>query len=216
MKTVDPVFSEILSIANAMLKDGKEETHKYTFELMSNATNHKLGAYKDITILEQEYLKGSDNFILSSLMHNISTAFTDYQKEINLNEAVNLQALISACCYLYLFSDNKPNLSTSMNSLTFIKREKEALDLDSLLHHFIGKGFVSSEQFRTADEFVNALWQTLDYLSKYLNNLCNRYVTPDLRPTVCFKIWYRPSEGFTVYYATPRIKLLKEETALRK
>lgn len=147
-------------------------------------------------VREQVYFGNTGDFLLDSAIKAI----------VNINapeDGLKLErfvALLSAVCQEYLFSGTNKVLFKGCILPGNIFKEHMAFDLDKLIRHYVDREETTSNHYMKDIDFLENLFQVLDYLERYFSNSISGSVNSEIEPAWYFNIVFVPNKGFVGHY----------------
>lgn len=148
-------------------------------------------------VREQVYFGNTGDFLLDSAIKAI----------VNINapaDGIKLErfaALLSAVCQEYLFSGTNKVLFKGCILPGNIFKEHMTFDLDKLISHYVNEEESAGINSYMKDiDFLENLFQVLDYLERYFSNSVSGIVNSEIEPAWYFNIVFVPNKGFVGHY----------------
>ena len=147
-------------------------------------------------IREQVYFGNTGDFLLDSAIKAIVSINTpDDESKLD-----RLSALLSAVCQEYLFSGINKVLFKGCILPGNIFKEHMTFDLDKLISHYVHKEETVRDSYMKDIDFLENLFQVLDYLERYFSNSVSGSVNAEIEPAWYFNIVFVPNKGFACHY----------------
>lgn len=147
-------------------------------------------------VREQVYFGNTGDFLLDSAIKAIAN--------INVPEdGLKLErfaALLSAVCQEYLFSGMNKVLFKGCILPGNIFKEHMTFDLDKLISHYVDREETVSNHYIKDIDFLENLFQVLDYLERYFSSSISGRVNSEIEPAWYFNIVFVPNKGFVGHY----------------
>lgn len=194
-------FSEleqkVLNRAEKLMGDIQQGGVGNALRMLEDAVDTDIMDNPVYQVREQVYFGNTGNFLLDSAIKaivNVKVPDDIYKEE-------RLTALLSAVCQEYLF--NKINKVLFKGCALWPSRfdVHMTFSLDKLINHFVNKEEKKGNEYITDMDFLENLFQVLDYLEPYLSNSVSEGANPEIAPSWYFNLVFVLNKGFVGHYA---------------
>lgn len=194
-------FSEleqkVLNRAEKLMGDIQQGGVGNALRMLEDAVDTDIMDSPAYQVREQVYFGNTGNFLLDSAIK----AIVNVKVPDDIHKEERLAALLSAVCQEYLFNSVNKVFFKGCILLSSKFDVHMTFSLDKLINHFVNKEEKKGNEYITDMDFLENLFQVLDYLEPYLSNSVSEGANPEIAPSWYFNLVFVPNKGFVGHYA---------------
>lgn len=193
-------FSEleqkVLNRADRIIADIQTGSVGNTLRILEEHVEADIMENNAYQVRQQVYFGNTGDFLLDSAVR----AIVDINEPEDGHKLERLAALLSALCQEYLFSGINKVLFKGCILPGKIFKEHMTFDLDKLLNHYVDREEKVGNDYLKDFNFLENLFQVLDYLELYFSNHVSGRVNTDIELAWYFNVTFVPHKGFVGHY----------------